>query len=184
MNRVAEVVGLAISTGIILFLCGCADMHHRLIVSIPDQKMLVLTDGSPVAIYTVSTSKFGTGDGAGSYDTPLGRLCVRQKIGEGAPLGAVFKSRKPTGEVLPPNAPGRDPIVTRILWLDGLEAHNRNAFNRCIYIHGTPQESLLGNPVSYGCIRMRSLDIASLYDLIGTGARVDIIQTHLPEEKR
>jgi lipoprotein-anchoring transpeptidase ErfK/SrfK len=69
--------------------------------------------------------------------------------------------------------------VTRILWLDGLEAHNRNAFHRCIYIHGTPQESLLGTPVSYGCIRMRSSDVKNLYELVGTGAQVTITEEHL-----
>jgi lipoprotein-anchoring transpeptidase ErfK/SrfK len=141
--------------------------------------MLVLTDGQPVAIYKVSTSKYGTGDRDGSYATPLGHLCVRKKIGDGFPLGEVFKSRKPTGEVIPPDAPGRDPIVTRILWLDGLEAHNRNAFHRCIYIHGTPQESLLGTPVSYGCIRMRSSDVKNLYEFVGTGAQVTITEEHL-----
>lgn len=166
--------------GLLLLLSGCAgDTRHRLIVSVPDQRMLVLTDGKPVALYKVSTSKFGTGDREGSYATPLGHLCVRKKIGDGFPLGEVFKSRKPTGEVLQPDAPGRDPIVTRILWLDGLESHNRNAFNRCIYIHGTPQESLLGTPVSYGCIRMRSIDVKNLYELVGTGARVTITQGHL-----
>ena len=168
-----------VAGGLILFLSGCADMHHRLIVSVPDQKMLVLTDGKPVALYTVSTSKFGVGDHEGSYATPLGHLCVRRKIGDGAPLGAVFHSRRPTGEVLQPNAPGRDPIVTRILWLDGLETHNRNAFKRCIYIHGTPQEAMLGTPASYGCIRMRSADVANLYDLVGRGARVKITEEHL-----
>jgi hypothetical protein len=150
-----------------------------MIISVPDQKMLVLTDGQPVALYPISTSKFGTGDREGSYTTPLGHLCVRKKIGEGAPLGAVFHSRRPTGEVLAPNAPGRDPIVTRILWLDGLESHNRNAFSRCIYIHGTPEESRLGSPVSYGCIRMSSADVAKLYDLVGAGARVNIVTESL-----
>ena len=164
---------------LVLGLSGCADTHHQMIVSVPDQQMLVLTDGKPVALYRISTSKYGTGDREGSYATPLGRLCVRQKIGERAPLGAVFHSRRPTGEVLQPNAPGRDPIVTRILWLDGLESHNRNAFNRCIYIHGTPQEAMLGTPASYGCIRMRSADVANLYDLVGRGARVEITQEHL-----
>lgn len=164
-----------------LLFAGCVgDTRHRLIISIPDQKMLVLTDGKPAALYPVSTSKFGTGDREGSYATPLGHLCVRRKIGEGAPLGAVFHSRKPTGEVLAPNAPGRDPIVTRILWLDGLEAHNRNAFSRCIYIHGTPQESMIGTPASYGCIRMRSADVQHLYDLVGRGARVIITEDPLP----
>ncbi len=163
----------------LFFLSGCADTHHRLILSIPDQKMLVLTDGRPVALYKVSTSKYGTGDREGSYTTPLGHLCIRKKIGEGSPLGTVFHSRKPTGEVLPPDSPGRDPIVTRILWLNGLEEHNRNAFSRCIYIHGTPHESLLGTPVSYGCIRMRSADVKQLYDLLGLGARVEITQKSL-----
>lgn len=165
--------------GVVLLLSGCADTHHRLIISIPDQKMLVLTDGKPSAVYPVSTSKFGAGDREGSYATPLGHLCVRRKIGGGAPLGAVFHSRKPTGEVLPPNAPGRDPIVTRILWLDGLEPHNSNAFSRCIYIHGTPQEAMIGTPASYGCIRMKSSDVAKLYDLVGHGAHVVITECSL-----
>jgi lipoprotein-anchoring transpeptidase ErfK/SrfK len=169
----------AVILSAILCLTGCADTHHRLIVSVPDQRMLVLTDGKPVAVYKVSTSKFGTGDLEGSYATPLGNLCVRRKIGTGTPLGTVFKSRKPTGEVLPANAPGRDPVVTRILWLDGQEPHNRNAFKRCIYIHGTPQESFLGTPASYGCIRMSSNDIKSLYELLGPGARVLISDEHL-----
>jgi len=177
-KRLAMTLGGGIAV-LVLLLCGCADTHHRLIVSVPDQQMLVLTDNCPVALYKVSTSKYGVGDREGSYATPLGHLCVRQKIGEGAPLGAVFHSRRPTGEVLKPNAPGRDPIVTRILWLDGLEAHNRNAFRRCIYIHGTPQEALLGTPASFGCIRMRSADVASLYDLVGRGARVEITEGHL-----
>lgn len=172
-------LAVALACGVVLLLPGCADTHHRLIVSIPDQKMLVLTDGKPSALYPVSTSKFGAGDREGSYATPLGHLCVRRKIGGGAPLGAVFHSRKPTGEVLLPNAPGRDPIVTRILWLDGLEPHNRNAFSRCIYIHGTPQEERIGTPASYGCIRMKSSDVAALYELVGSGAHVVITESSL-----
>jgi lipoprotein-anchoring transpeptidase ErfK/SrfK len=169
-------LGMAMAVAaFLLFLQGCADSRHRVIVSVPDQRMVVLTDGKPEASYPVSTSKFGTGDREGSYSTPLGHLCVRRKIGGGVPLGTVFKSRRPTGEVLPPDAPGRDPIVTRILWLDGLDAHNRNAFSRCIYIHGTPQESMIGTPASYGCIRMRSSDVAELYEMVGYGAHVEII---------
>jgi lipoprotein-anchoring transpeptidase ErfK/SrfK len=171
-----------ISGAFILLLAGCADTRHRLIISVPDQKLLVLTDGKPTAVYPVSTSKFGTGDHEGSYATPLGHLCVRKKIGTGAPLGSVFKSRRPTGEVLAPDAPGRDPIVTRILWLDGLEPHNRNAFSRCIYIHGTPQEAMVGTPASYGCIRMRSRDVADLYELVGKGAHVVITEGSLKNE--
>jgi lipoprotein-anchoring transpeptidase ErfK/SrfK len=84
--------------------------------------------------------------------------------------------------VLAPDAPGRDPIVTRILWLDGLEPHNRNAFSRCIYIHGTPQEAMVGTPASYGCIRMRSRDVADLYELVGKGAHVVITEGSLKNE--
>lgn len=175
----AAIPAILAAVALLLLLPGCADTRHRLIVSVPDQKLLVLTDGKPTAVYPVSTSRFGTGDREGSYATPLGHLCVRKKIGGGYPLGAVFHSRKPTGEVLPPNAPGRDPIVSRILWLDGLETHNRNAFSRCIYIHGTPQEAMIGTPASYGCIRMKSSDVAKLYDLVGNGAHVVITEGSL-----
>lgn len=174
MKILAREFGFTLLLAVMIF-TGCADNRHRLVVSVKDQKMLVLTDGKPVAEYKVSTSRFGTGDHEGSYATPLGHLRVCRKIGGGVPSGTVFKSRKPTGEVIPANAPGRDPIVTRILWLDGQDAHNRNAFDRCIYIHGTPQEYLLGQPVSYGCIRMSSCDVLKVYDLVGRGARVEII---------
>jgi lipoprotein-anchoring transpeptidase ErfK/SrfK len=157
------------------------DLNHEIIVSVKDQQLLLKTDGKVEALYPVSTSKFGIGDRLGSYATPLGKFFVRMKIGMGQPLGAVFRSRRPTGEVLKPNAPGRDPIVTRILWLEGTEPANRNAFGRGIYIHGTPQESALGRPASYGCIRMRSKDVAMLCDRVGTGVTVRIINDHLPE---
>ena len=112
--------------------------------------------------------------------TPLGHLSIAQKIGDGAPLGMVFKDRKPTGEILTPNAPGRDPIVTRILWLKGLEAQNHNAFGRYIYIHGTPVENQIGKPASYGCIRMRSQDVVQLFTTVGVGTSVDVVADHLP----
>jgi hypothetical protein len=102
------------------------------------------------------------------------------KIGMGHPLGTVFKSRVPTGEILKPNAPGRDPIVSRILWLEGMEPCNRNAFNRGIYIHGTPQEKLIGRPASFGCIRMKSSDVIALCNKVMTGATVKIIPDHFP----
>ncbi len=101
---------------------------------------------------------------------------VAKKIGNGAPAGAVFKSRRPTGEVLRPNAPGRDPIVSRILWLTGTETNNRNAFRRYIYIHGTPEQRRLGSPASYGCIRMGCEDVVDLYNRVGTGADVHVIR--------
>ena len=133
-----------------------------------------------IAEYPVSTSKFGLGNTSGSNATPLGKLQVRKKIGDGAPLGAVFKSRRRTGEVLRPNSPGRDPIVTRILWLDGMEARNAKSFERTIYIHGTPEEWRIGQPASYGCVRMRSSDVIHLYDIVGLGAEVQIVNAPLP----
>jgi cellulose synthase/poly-beta-1,6-N-acetylglucosamine synthase-like glycosyltransferase/lipoprotein-anchoring transpeptidase ErfK/SrfK len=166
--RAAAIAALAA-----ILLSGCAtDNRHKLVISAADQRMVLLRDGQPVRTYPVSTSKFGLGDRAGSYATPTGLMRVKAKIGDGAPHGMVFKSRKPTGEILRPNAPGRDPIVTRILWLEGLEPGNRNAYPRHIYIHGTPEERNIGKPVSYGCVRMRSRDVAELFAEIGTGARV------------
>lgn len=164
-------------------LAGCAqlDNHHVMHVSVADQKMLLTDEGQPVATFPISTSKFGLSSRPGSYATPLGRHRVAKKIGHGLPHGAVFKSRRFTGEVLPVDAPGRDPIVTRILWLDGKESHNRNSFGRFIYIHGTPEERNIGLPVSYGCIRMRSRDVVALFDRVGVGARVDIFREPLAQ---
>ena len=152
------------------------DTRNKMIVSVRDQKMLLVRDGTPVKTYKISTSKFGVGDGPGSNRTPLGRLQVAKKIGDNAPIGCVFKARRPTGEVIKPNAPGRDPVVTRIMWLSGTESRNQNAFRRTIYIHGTPEERRLGTPASYGCIRMGSRDVADLYNRIGTGADVFVIR--------
>lgn len=159
-----------------LLLAGCAeDTKHRILISTSSQRMIVLREGNLIAEYPISTSKFGIGDSPGSNATPLGLLKVRKKIGGNAPAGAVFKSRKQTGEILPVNAPGRDPIVTRILWLEGLEPQNHNAYDRFIYIHGTPEERNLGTPASYGCIRMRSRDVVELFNIVGVGARVKIV---------
>lgn len=154
--------------------CASVDRRHRVIISIPEQRMALLEDGAPLATYPVSTSKFGLGDLPGSSGTPLGRLEIARKIGGSAPSGAVFKDRRLTGEIVPPDAPGRDPIVTRILWLRGEEPQNARAYSRYIYIHGTPEERNIGLPVSYGCIRMRSRDVMELYDIVGTGAAVTI----------
>jgi lipoprotein-anchoring transpeptidase ErfK/SrfK len=157
------------------------DTADRVIVSVRDQKLMLVQNGLAVATYPVSTSKYGLGDRWGSMATPLGFFQVAQKIGDSAPLGAVFHNRRFTGEILAPNAPGRDPIVTRIIWLRGLEASNVHAFSRCIYIHGTPQEKIIGRPASYGCIRMKSNDVAMLYNQIPLGAFVQIVPDRLPK---
>ena len=159
------------------------DTHNKMIVSVRDQKMLLVRDGNPVKAYKISTSKFGIGDQPGSNCTPLGRLQVAKKIGDNAPIGSVFKTRKPTGEVIKPNAPGRDPVVTRIMWLTGTESGNQNTFRRTIYIHGTPEERRLGSPASYGCIRMGSMDVADLYNRVGTGADVFVIRGSIQSKK-
>src|SRR5438874_7725243 len=154
---------------------------YRLIISIRDQKLMLMENGGRVAIYPVSTSKYGLGDFRGKMTTPLGYLMVAKKIGDNAPVGAVFHHRRLTGEVLQPNAPGRDPVTTRIIWLTGLEAQNAQAFHRGIYIHGTPEEKTIGQPASYGCIRMKSADIAALYDRVPAGALVQIVPDRLPK---
>jgi hypothetical protein len=169
-----------------LFFSSCAtkDSEHRILVSVADQSLALYHKERLLGLYPVSTSRFGLGDQPGSRATPLGRMEVAKMIGAGAPLGAVFKSRRQTGEVLRPNAPGRDPIVTRIIWLKGLEAQNRHAFARCIYIHGTPEERNVGHPASFGCVRMKSADLLRVFDTIGVGATVDIIPGSLPEPQQ
>jgi len=142
--------------------------------------MALYDKGIEIGRFDVSTSRFGLGDRPGSCATPLGKLEVAEKIGTGAPLGMKFKDRRPTGEIVPVNAPGRDPIVTRILWLKGQEPQNQHAYSRTIYIHGTAEEWKIGTPASYGCIRMRSRDILTLFDTIGTGAGVEISTEPLP----
>lgn len=149
------------------------------LVSVADQKMVLWQDGVELARFSISTSRFGLGDRLGSYATPLGALQVAEKIGKSVREGTVFKERRPTGEVLPPNAPGRDPIVTRIIWLRGLESQNQNSYKRYIYIHGTPEEKLLGKPVSWGCIRMASKDVVRVFEAIDVGARVEILNKPL-----
>lgn len=156
----------------------------RVVISVRDQKLMLMLNGAKVATYPVSTSKYGLGDFWGRMTTPLGYLQVAQKIGDNAPLGAVFHNRRFTGEVLRPNAPGRDPITTRIIWLRGLEPQNAHAFSRCIYIHGTPEERLLGHPASYGCIRMKSNDVAALYNQLPLGALVEIVPDRLPNARK
>lgn len=151
-------------------------------VSVPNQEMVLYREGKMVKAYPVSTSKFGLGNEKGSYRTPLGRMEVAEKIGGGKPAGAVFKSRKWTGEVIKPDSPGRDPIVSRILWLRGTEKKNDNTYSRCIYIHGTAAEKDIGKPVSYGCIRMTSNDVIDLYRKVGEGATVYITKKDLSEE--
>jgi lipoprotein-anchoring transpeptidase ErfK/SrfK len=157
-----------------------AEGPSRVIISVKEQKLMLMSHGARLAMYPVSTSKFGLGDNWGHMTTPVGFLQVAKKIGDNAPVGAVFRNRRFTGEILKPNAPGRDPVITRIIWLRGLEASNAHAYSRCIYIHGTPEERYIGRPASYGCIRMKSRDVADLYAKLPIGALVEIVPDKLP----
>lgn len=149
------------------------------VVSVPEQSMALVDNGARLAQFPVSTSKFGLGDRPGSYRTPLGTMEVAAKIGARAPLGAVFKHRRLTGKILKPDAPGRDSIVTRILQLRGLDRCNAAALDRGIYIHGTAAERKIGRPASYGCIRMRSLDVVRLFDAVTVGTRAAVVDAPL-----
>ena len=157
----------------------CVLAAPAIIVSVPDQHLVVVDNGVLVGHFPVSTSKYGLGDRPRSYATPLGTLEVASKVGEGAPVGAVFKGQRLTGEIIRPNSPGRDPIVTRILRLRGLNACNSHAFERGIYIHGTAEEWKIGRPASYGCIRMRSRDVVQVFDTVPVGTKIEIVNFSL-----
>ena len=152
-------------------------------VSLAAQTLALMRGGALEKTYAVSTSKHGAGEVHGSFKTPRGRHVVRAKIGAGAPVNAVFRGRRPTGEIyssaLARTHPDRDWILTRILWLSGTEiGRNRlgrvDTMRRYIYIHGTPDTEPLGVPGSIGCIRMANGDVVELFDLVPVGTVVDI----------
>jgi lipoprotein-anchoring transpeptidase ErfK/SrfK len=175
MRKLFFLAGVAV----LISSCVAPDTRHHVLISVPQQRLALLDNGALIATYPVSTSKFAIGDAPGSRGTPLGELEIAKKIGGSEPSGMVFKDRRPTGEILAPDAPGRDPIVTRILWLRGREAQNANAYGRYIYIHGTPEERNIGKRASFGCIRMRSRDVIQLYEIVGPRARVTILNQPL-----
>jgi len=146
---------------------------------------LVDDNGKLLKRYRISSAKNGVGELNGSFCTPRGRHIIRAKIGAGQPLNAVFIERRPTGEVYSPElagrSPGRDWILTRILWLSGCEpGYNRlgkvDTMRRAIYIHGSPDTAEMGKPGSHGCIRMRNQDIVELFDLVPVRAQVRILE--------
>lgn len=158
---------------------SASGLETDIVVSISDQKLAIVERGKVIASYLISTSKFGTGDTVGSYRTPLGVLFVSGKFGDRLPAGTVIKNRVSTGEIVNANEPGRDAIVSRVIWLRGLEEQNRGAHDRCIYIHGTPEERRIGHPASFGCIRMRSKDVIALYDELHIGMHVMVTKKRL-----
>jgi len=153
---------------------------QRLVISVEEQIMVTFNRDRPKRVYRVSTSKFGVGNKHGSFKTPVGQLEIVEIVGEGLPVGSKLKGRQPTGEIVPVNAPGRDPIVTRILRMRGTDPNTVGTFERAIYIHGTAAEARLETPASWGCVRMASEDIIELCEWIEVGARVDIVLGKLP----
>ena len=151
-----------------------AVINDGVAITLKDQKLTLIQNGRKVKDYDISSSKFGIGGRNGSYRTPLGIHAVTKKVGDGQPKGMVFKGCRPTGEVIPVDAAGRDPIVTRVIQIAGLENFNKNSHSRRIYIHGTPEERKIGRPASYGCIRMRSNDVLDLYSRVQRGMPVVI----------
>ena len=151
-----------------------------LVIDVENQTAFLEEDGELLRRYRISTAAAGTGNTAGSLRTPTGLLRVAEKIGGDAPIGAVFRSRVPTGEVwsLSPENPlarnEEDLVLTRILWLAGAEAENANTFERFIYLHGTNHEADLGRPASHGCIRFANTDIIDLFERLPIGALVEI----------
>jgi lipoprotein-anchoring transpeptidase ErfK/SrfK len=147
------------------------------------QLELLDSDGAVTRRYPVSTAKNGLGEQSGSNCTPRGRHIIRAKIGAAAPQNAVFRGRRPTGEIYTPQLdeqqPGRDWILSRILWLSGCEpGFNRlgavDTMRRYIYIHGCPDSEPMGMPLSHGCVRMRNADIIELFELVDAGTPVEI----------
>lgn len=157
----------------------------KILIQITAQTLILFDEnGEPVQRYPVSTGANGTGEENGSFCTPRGKHVIRAKIGAGQAVNTVFVKRRPTGELYTPELgvrhPGRDWILTRILWLSGCESgYNRggscDTMRRYIYIHGTPDETELGKPGSRGCIRMRNRDLLDLFDRVAGGTVVEIV---------
>lgn len=153
----------------------------RITVSFASQRLRLLDSGETVMDFSVSTARNGPGERMGSECTPRGLHVVRAKIGDGAPLGSIFVARRATGERFHPRLrvqfPERDWILTRILWLSGIEpGRNRlgnvDTMRRFIYIHGCPDDTVLGTPGSHGCIRMRNTDVVELFNGVPVGTQV------------
>ena len=156
----------------------------KITIKLSTQTLALLDDtGQLLHRYAVSTGANGAGEEMNSYCTPRGRHIIRARIGAGQPLNSVFVQRRPTGEIYTPELgaqhPGRDWMLTRLLWLSGCEVgYNRlgscDTMRRYIYIHGTPESTLLGQPGSRGCVRMRNADLLELFEQVEAGTPVHI----------
>jgi len=156
----------------------------NILISVPEQSLTLFDHNAVLRRYSISTAKAGVGEVSGSYQTPRGRHLIRAKIGDGQPPNTVFVRRRPTGEIWTPELgeafPGRDWILTRILWLSGCEpGRNRlgkvDTMRRYIYIHGSPDSAEMGKPGSHGCVRMNNADMVELFDLVPVYTPVEIV---------
>lgn len=155
-----------------------------IVVSVKAQRLYLFMNGKLSTTYPISSSAFGVGNAAGSNRTPLGLHKIAEKFGDNEPLGMIFKSRRPTGDLAkiltqPVKGEGDD-VTTRIMWLQGLEpgvneGPGIDSHARYIYIHGTPEEGLIGTPESHGCIRMKNQQVVALFNQVPVGTLVDII---------
>ena len=150
-----------------------SDPRQTILIDIEHQTLVLRNDARVIAVYPVSSSRFGVGSEVGSFRTPTGRFRIFEKFGDGAIPWMIFKGRIPTGETARPGGE-QDLVLSRILWLEGLEEENRNTRERYIYIHGTNQEDLIGTPASHGCIRLKNHDMIDLYNRVETGTEVRI----------
>ena len=142
-------------------------------ISVRAQQLILKCGRQTLASYPVSTSRFGLGSKEGSFKTPRGKFRITEKIGQGMPLGTVFKSRRPV-KATKKALREEDLVMTRILWLDGLEPRNANTHDRYVYIHGTNHEDKIGLPDSHGCIRMNNADLVELFERVSEGTPVEI----------
>ena len=142
-------------------------------ISVKKQELTLKSGRQKLAAYPISTSRFGLGPEEGSLKTPTGRFRIAEKIGDGMPLGTVFKSRRPV-KATKKMLRDEDLVMTRILWLDGIDPGNANTYERFIYIHGTNHEGQIGEPASHGCVRMRNSDLVELFERVGIDTPVMI----------
>jgi phosphoserine phosphatase len=147
---------------------------RRLVVSIDDQTLTVCENGMHSRVFPVSTAIKGMGFTKDSYRTPTGLFRICEKIGAGHASGTIFKARVPVGQWRPGDAPDEDLVLTRILRLDGLESANANTLERCVYLHGTNREDLIGQPAGHGCVRLRNDDMIELFEIAAANDLVEI----------
>ncbi|MFZ9936763.1 MAG: L,D-transpeptidase family protein [Luteolibacter sp.] len=151
-------------------------MRRHIVVSIAEQKLDVIDDHAGlIASFDVSTSEKGMGFEEGSCRTPTGKFRICEKIGDGEPIGTIFKARKPVGLWHPGDVCGDDLVLTRILRLDGIDPENLNTLQRFIYIHGTNHEADIGRPAGHGCVRLRNMDMMTLFDMVDVDSLVEIL---------